>query len=163
MTPIIKKLEYPLPVMVFTEKQCTAILHPLLTLALQAMGIQGNFPRDLVHGPKKYQGLGIPNLYITQGIAHINWLLKYGTAEEHLTGKLIQQSMEAMKVEVRLPGPILSQSYDAFGQLATNCWLKHTWKFLFDTGIQMEDKGSDFKPQRDNDSYLTELFYNYGY
>ena len=86
---IMKKLEYPLPAMVFTEKQCAAILWPLLTPALQAMGIQGNFPRDLVHGPVKYQGLGIPNLYVSQGIAHIDWILKYGTAEEHLMGKLI--------------------------------------------------------------------------
>ena len=86
---IMKKLEYPLPAMVFTEKQCVAILWPLLTPALQAMGIQGNFPRDLVHGPVKYQGLGILNLYVSQGIAHIDWILKYGTAEEHLMGKLI--------------------------------------------------------------------------
>ena len=78
-------------------------------------------------------------------------------------GKLIQQSMEAMKVKVSLLGSILSQLYDAFGHLVTHCWLQHTWKFLFKTGMHIADQGADFKLQRDNDSYLMELFYNFGY
>jgi hypothetical protein len=127
------------------------------------MGIQGNFPQDLVHSPNKYQGLGIPNLYIRQGFAHIDQILKYGTVEEHLTGKLIRQFMEAMKVKVSLPGSILSQPYDAFGHLATHCWLQHTWKFLFETGMHIEDQGTDFTPQHNNDSFLTEVFYNFRY
>ena len=47
--------------------------------------------------------------------------------------------MEILKVEVGIPGPMLAQSFEHFGTLATDGWLKHTWKFLWDHGFQIED------------------------
>jgi hypothetical protein len=48
----------------------------------------------LVYGPIEYQGLGIPNLYTSQGIAHIERILKYSHIDDDVTGHLMQVSME---------------------------------------------------------------------
>jgi len=52
------------------------------------------FPRVLVHGPLRYQGLGIPDLFVSQGIVHIEKMIMFGTSPESFTGKLLRASME---------------------------------------------------------------------
>ena len=62
-TTVLKSLEYPLPATTFSEKDCTAILRPVLRAGLSASGIVSTFPRALVHAPLKFQGLGLPHLF----------------------------------------------------------------------------------------------------
>ena len=59
----------------------------------------------------------------------------------------MRQSMEILKVEVGIPGPVLSQSYERFGHLATDSWLKHTWRYLWDHGFRIEDDLPDLTLQ----------------
>ena len=70
-TTIWKTLEYPLPAMTFTYKQCEVIMRPALTAGLNAMGLSKTFPRAVVFGPKRFQGMAIPHLYTTMCIAHL--------------------------------------------------------------------------------------------
>ena len=91
-------------------------MKPLLKVRLPASEVIASFPRELVFGPKHFQGLTFPHLYTLQGLAHIDRLLKFGSSAKHMTGKLMRQSMEILKVEVGIPGPVLSQMYEHFGQ-----------------------------------------------
>jgi hypothetical protein len=77
-TTVLKTLQYPLAATKFTEKQCTAIMAPVLEAGLPTSGICRTFPRDLVYGPLKYQGLALPNLYTVHGIEHILTVVKFG-------------------------------------------------------------------------------------
>ena len=45
-----------------------------------------------------------------------------------------------------------------YGHLGEDTWIKHLWKFLFDTGIQLDDTTSDFKMVREGDSPLSKQF-----
>jgi hypothetical protein len=123
---MLKKLEYSLPVTMLSEAECKKIMMPLLKVGLLTLGMVVTFPRALVFGPKCFQGIAFPHLFTLQGLTHIYRLLTFGSSSGHLSGKLLWQSMEILKVEVGILGPFLSQSYECFGALAMDCWLKHT-------------------------------------
>jgi hypothetical protein len=42
-------------------------------------------------------------------------------------------------------------------------WVKHTWKFLYEHGITIEDKVGDIQLKRRGDDYLMRIFTQYGY
>jgi len=76
-TRIMKTIEYPLPACTLTEKQCNFIMAPIVQTALNALGICRNLARDIVYGPKKFQGLGLKHPYTTMGIAHIRFIMEH--------------------------------------------------------------------------------------
>ena len=96
----------------------------------------------MVYAPLKYQGLVFPNLYVETGIQHISLVLQE-TYHNSLTGTLLCMSIEAAKVEVGVGGPLFMQPFERFGILAMESWVKHTWQFLSEYGITIEDKVGD--------------------
>ena len=44
---------------------------PLLQVLLPRAGINRNFKRDILYAPQGVQGLGMKDVYLTQGINHI--------------------------------------------------------------------------------------------
>jgi len=73
----MQKLMYPLLATMFTQKQCKAIMSPILAQGLPLAGYIHTFPHALAHGPKKFCGVNVPNLYTEQTLAHIHTLLKF--------------------------------------------------------------------------------------
>ena len=99
-TTIFKSLQYPLPATTLSREQCRAIMAPLLAQGLSASGIVRTMPRVVVHGPIKFQGLGVSDLFTFQKIQHILRILKFCTAADNITGQLIRHSLEATKLEI---------------------------------------------------------------
>lgn len=66
------------------------------------------------------------------------------------------------KVEIGVGGPLFTQSFARFGSLATECWVKHTWKFLADHGMTIKDRVGELKLHRQGDVFLTEAFIQLG-
>ncbi len=64
----------------------------------------------IVHAPLQFQGLGIPYLYVSQGISHIKAQLD-APPLEGITGNLLTCSMEDLKLELGLPGHVLQHNY----------------------------------------------------
>ena len=89
----MKSIEYPLPAFTLTEDDCTKIMWPLLKSYLPKTGVNRHFPRDILYGDPKDQGLGLRNLYLTQGISHIVDMIQHLWTNS-LTGQLINQSLE---------------------------------------------------------------------
>jgi hypothetical protein len=73
-------------------------------------GNSAHIPEVLAYGPVQYQGLGIPNLYKSQGISHIERILKFSHIHEDITGQLIRASAEQLKLEIGCIGPTLYHS-----------------------------------------------------
>ena len=65
------KIRYPLPVSLFTEKQCVSIQKPFIHALLPKMGLNRNTPRVIIYGPKSLGGLEIMDLRVEQ--VAINW------------------------------------------------------------------------------------------
>jgi len=122
----MQKLIYPLPATTFTQKQCKAIISPILAQGLPLAGYICTFPHALAHGPKKFCGVNIPNLYTEQTLAHIHTLLKFLNQPQDLTGFLLQATGETMCLEIGLT----SQLFDLpllLQDLVTDTWMKQTW------------------------------------
>ena len=156
-TTILKTLEYPLLASTLTQKECSYIMAPVLQGGLSKMGVCKTMPRVLVYGPIKYTGLGINQLYTTQGLLHVRAVLDHcwRTTE---TGKLLRTSIEIAKVETGLQGSLWSYDYDVYSHLCEDTWVKHLWQFLWETGTKITDDLDDFQYVRENDSSITAGF-----
>ncbi len=72
---VMKKLDYSLPMTTFSQTECRQILQLALKGGSLASDICRNMPRDTMHAALCCQGLGIPSLYVIQGISHIKALI----------------------------------------------------------------------------------------
>ena len=63
-TTIMKTMEYGLPALTMTKKECTTIMTPILHAGLTNMGVCRNFPQGAAFGPIEEGGLGITDIYI---------------------------------------------------------------------------------------------------
>jgi hypothetical protein len=140
----MKTLLYAAPALTITNEEANYIMAPILMKGLNALGMQRHLPRAVVYSPLKYQGMAIPNLYVETGIQHVALLLQETHANSP-TGKLLRMSIEATKVEIGVGGLLFQQSFDRYGQLAMDSWIKHTWKFLSNHEITIEEQTSDLR------------------
>ena len=88
-------LKWPMPATCLTEDQTRRIMKPALRAALPRLGFVPTFPRDLVHAPKKYQGLAIPHLFAHQLATHIQKMILFCQSSS-LTGELLRTSMQQL-------------------------------------------------------------------
>ena len=66
-TRIMKTLEYLLPILNLTKAECSKIMYPILCSLLGKMKIVRTVKREILYGPRKYQGFWLTNLYVQQG------------------------------------------------------------------------------------------------
>ena len=159
----VKGLSFPLTATTMTRKEAYHALSPALMAGLPSSGVVRTIPRKIVHGPKKFQGLGVDNLYTLQGIAHTAVLIRHGKSMDHFNGQLLRANIEQAKLEVGTNGPLFTQDYLTFSCLLTHCWVKHTWKFLSENNMTIEDSLPDVRLRREGDALLTNLFVAAGY
>lgn len=155
-TIALKQIEYPIVALNLSPKDCTSIMAPLLLTGLSRSSICRTMPRAVVHGPTDEGGLGIPNLYVTQGTRQIALLTEHLHLQT-MTGQLIRTSIEWAKVELGLSSNLFLYDYDTFSHHLTPCWIKHLWQFCSEFGINIEDRVTpDIHPRRINDQFIME-------
>ncbi len=123
---LLRKLVYPLPATTFNKEQCQLIMSPILAQGLPLAGFIRTFPHALAHGPLKFCGINIPNLFTEQTLAHIHTLLKFSNQAQDLTGFLLRASGETMRLELGWTGQLFEAPL-ILQELITESWLKHTW------------------------------------
>jgi len=64
------------------------------------MGVNRCMPQAVVHGPRVYQGLNLPNLYLEQMLIHIQMLVKFGQHTTDATGILVRACGELPQLEL---------------------------------------------------------------
>ena len=154
-TTIWKSLEYPLPATSFSESEITSITGPLYKAVLPRCGYSGTFPRDVLHGPKELQGLGLDNLFDKQYIRHIKDILDYGHRKS-TSGEIFQAAIEAIKVEAGLSGSFFTNRLKVNYLNTTNSWVADTRKYCLDNGISFDEKCGNLLPKRSGDKFLME-------
>jgi hypothetical protein len=159
---IMKSLEYPLMATSLSKVQCNKIMKPIRSAALPALGLNHHLPLDVVHGPQRYQGVGIPDLWTVQGILKLWLALQHGDAPT-ITGHQLRASMELHTIELGLPGQMLQQDFKIFGHLATTSWLRHLWEFCDNSNIQLTSTTPKLTLARTGGEFLMTQFAKYGY
>jgi hypothetical protein len=159
---LMKALQYPLMATSMSKKQCHKIMKPIRAATLPALGINRHLTKTIVHGPQRYQGLGIPDLWTVQGILKLWLAIQHGDALT-ITGHKLRASMELHTIEIGLPGDLLKQDFKIYGQLATTSYLKQLWEFCDESNIQLKTTTPKLKITRENDVFLMSTFAAFGY
>jgi len=158
---IMQKLVYPLPATTFTPKKCKAIMSPILAQGLPSAGYIRTFPHALAHGPKKFCGVNIPNLYTEQTLTHIHTLLKFSNQPHDLTGFLLRATGENMRLETGLTGQLF-EALLILQDLITDTWMQQTWIATRDANIHLMIDIPDFPLKRHGDIKLMQIFLQNG-
>ena len=88
-TCYLPSITYPLPACHLQEHELKNVNSKAVNTILSKMGINQNFPREVVYCPISYGGLGLRHLYCEQGIGQITKLLSHTRADTKL-GKPIK-------------------------------------------------------------------------
>jgi hypothetical protein len=160
-TTIMRKLAYPLPATTFTRHDCDEILRPLRS-CLSALGFNRNYPTVLLHAPLSQLGLDIPDLYVSQGIEHVNMLLELGHLSNNITGSLLRGAIEQTKLEVGLGGSLFRQDLHQLRSVVTQSWIRSTWLFLQEYNLIVDEGTENLQLQRTEDSFLMAHFVSSG-
>ena len=158
----IKSIEYGLPALTMSEDECTKIMWPLLQGYLPKSGLHRKYPRDVLYGKVDLHGLGLKNIFLSQGISHICDIIQH-TWHKSITGHLIQQSLEQLRLEIGITGPLLMMDYRRHKPLIlTQSWVQWTWKFMSNYNLKVNIDIAQPPLQRHNDVYLMEAILNLG-
>jgi hypothetical protein len=159
---ILKTMEYPMAVTTMKEQEWNHILVPILKAGLLRSGIERNFPRDILFGPKCLQGFGILHPWYHQEIMHLLVCLKQTTIGG-ITGHQISASMEQMRLEAGLPGWFTDHNFDIWEATLTDSWIKTVWKFAHRFKLAIQDSETKLSLHCSNDCFLMEEFASAGY
>ena len=151
---VFPKLLYGLEATSFHHRDCKYIMAPALKVGLNLCGTVRNLPRPVVFGPDYMLGLGLVDIYIAQRIRHLQTLVFFGPLDKSFTGQFIRCSMEEALVTVGLGRSVLSISYEDYGSLLGDCWVKTIWKFCWEYEVSVEDWLPSIPLLRENDQYI---------
>ena len=89
-----------------------------------------NFPRSVLFGPGKFQGLNVYHPYFLQEIIHIQTLFQESLRNSQ-TGRLLRANTEAFRIDISVPFSLSVTPYDReiFAYYTTDGWYKSMWKF----------------------------------
>ena len=150
-------LRYPLPACNLTEHQGNQITKTLYRQILPSLGACRNYPLVYRHAPASLNGLALPHPYVEQGIAHIGLVLTHGAIDTP-TGSLLRASLEQAQLEVGIGTSFLSEPFDMYGFLLTDCLWKTIWSFISEHRISLAF-GDQVLPkrQRQGDEFIMQL------
>jgi hypothetical protein len=156
-------LSYPLTATQLTydewEKE---IMSPLLQAVLPRAGFSRSMPRAVVFGPSEHQGLNFMHLWYKQELTHLQICLLLLNTDSVISG-LLQQSFEALRLEVGYPGEITDAPREPFSATTTNSWVNDVWDFADRFGFQFRDEFPKLQPAREADQFLMKAFVDHGY
>ena len=126
---LVPGIEYPVGVSLLSKSDCDEIMRPSIPELLHKLGFTSTLARDIIYGPFQYGGLGIPNLYVSQGIQKIQLCLGHLRKSDQ-TGNIIEIAIGVLQQEVGISVPVLESSYNDFEFTASHSWAKCLWQFL---------------------------------
>ena len=153
----LKSIEYPLPATTLTKKECNDIMWSLIKNFLPRMGINRYMRRDVVYALPESQGLGLKDIYLTQGISHICELVEH-VWKGSITSHLMQTSLEYLRLELGVNISIFNTGIDKYKHLnLTPSWILHTWTFMSENNITLDIDAPKIPAKREFDCPLMEV------
>ena len=160
-TTIIKSIEYPLVACTLSKEECISVMTPVLDAALPRSNFAARFARASLYGPVQYQGMGLHNPYISQGIRHIKDIVEQ-VWKNTVTGQLIQGTIESAQLESGLYSPIFWNPQKIKWWNTGNTWIIQTHQFCCEHKISIQT-GDAILPQCVEDRSIMAEFDKLGY
>jgi hypothetical protein len=114
---IMKMLEYRFIATSLMKKECDKIMQPIFDAGLTALGLSRTM-KDVIYGSRRYQGVGIPNLWLPhpKAVDYLSpWRHRYYYRQFFTSGAGL-----TYHIELGLPRSFLSHNYYTYSHLATN-------------------------------------------
>ena len=135
------------------KEQCERVFKPIRAGALSKAGYAKSIPAVVVHGPKKYGGIGLKDIHSIQGIEHIKAIIdEAGTKSP--TAELINIVIDGHILEVGRSGSIFEHKYSEIEGLLTKTWIQNTLEFVGEHRIKIEGNLSKLETWRERDELL---------
>ena len=160
-TTIMKTLQYPLPALTLTKKECRKLTSPIHEIGLPQSRICRKFPKDLVYGSTDTLGLGLDDLYVDQGTSKVEILLEHLYAD-NMTGSLLRSALEWSSIHVGIGQNIFSLDFGLYGHLLPQSWIKTLWQFASEYKITLPSSEKNLQLHRRGDIYLMEEYAHKG-
>jgi Reverse transcriptase (RNA-dependent DNA polymerase) len=132
---IFKTVEYALPATIMTKKELHYSIAPAINAGLSKSGICCKTARKIVFGTNQFQGLGIRDPFVTQGIKKLELIFHQGNI---LTRELIHESWIRCTKEIGIGLDIFQHDYNIYKAIITKSWISSLWEFLEDTKIVLK-------------------------
>ena len=154
---LLPKLDYGLYASYFTKDQCIDLDKLINASFLPGLRVNRNTKRAIVHGPSKYGGLEMPDVYTRQTQHHIKYMLKQLRWNNTLANDILT-ALDNIQLASGFVLPIL-EATSADIDYIDNGWIIDLRKRLDDIGAKLwiEDARQP-KLQREGDYSLMERF-----
>jgi hypothetical protein len=116
----------------------------------------------MIHSPPDLMGMGIPSLWDVQGLAHVDVVLRQGTATT-ITGLQTRATFEALLLEVSLEVHPFESEFAVFGHLATPSWITLLWDFMSRSNFDLQSPNAPLILNREHDVALLRSFADMGF
>jgi hypothetical protein len=124
---IWRTIAYALPATTITIKQFGKLMRPVFLRLLSRLGVNRNMHRTWVFAHKDFQGLGMPNCYLEQTIAQINFL-EYQLDSNSTVSDVMTACYEQVMLEIGTSKGLFEKNWALESCLATECWLVSAWE-----------------------------------
>ena len=160
---VCPKIEFPLTVTQFTQKECDSISSTVIRACLSKMGFNCNMPREVVYGPPSLFGIGIHDLNIEQGIKQVSALVGH-LRQDSETGKMMQIELQWCQLQSGTRNPLLTNTEIPIDYIET-CWIMGIRDFLrtFDLKIDLTDECTPCATQRAGDEFIMDAIRTRGH
>ena len=128
------------------------------SICLPKAKICRTFPKVVIYGPQKYQGLGIPHPSGLQVTRQLDMLLRHPANYTSTISHYLDSCLQSHQLETGTSYGLLQQDYSNTAILASDTWLKRVWKDLDSAGVHVELSTPTLQLFRDNDALLMDIF-----
>ena len=156
-TSLYPSITFGMMATALTKTQCEDVFKPVREHALTAMGYNRHIPAVVVHGPVKYGGMGIKDLYTIQGVEHIKILIDEVSGNSPTSG-LLQILHHEHVLEIGREGFLYDMDYSQVGHLMTDSWIKHTLEFVWESKIRIRGQQENLHKWREQDTMIMDDF-----
>ena len=160
---ITKTLEYPICVTTFTKKECNQLVKPIHDAAFPKVRLCRTIPHDIRYGAKDCLGLGLDDLYVSQGIDKVIFYIEEIDGNS-MSRPLLRSNMEWAMIHIGIGNcSLFDINYDHFGHLLLRTWIRSLWQFVHEYKIRMPSYEHSINERRDNDKFLMKEFQKAGF
>lgn len=155
---IIKRIGYRLPATEMTADQCDKVTSRIFKCSLPKMGISSKFPLVYQHAPRSRNGLGLPDIRLTQFSGQIKEIVLH-TNRKTLNSTLFHTNLELVHLHIGMGAPLWSYSYRELHKLVPDCDAKFLWKECSYFGVKLHKDYARPEVCRLDDQLIMEAVY----
>jgi ribonuclease HI len=156
------QLKYRLPLYMFTEEQCNALMKIISPTLLHSHYLNKNYPRSLLEANDQYGGLNIIHFYDLMGMEKSKFLFMH-LRRQDTTGRLLQIAMQHTQLECGSASLFFNIDFTKFSPLVTPTWLTNLWEYYDKRAITMDlALPITYKIPREHDEFLMDILVREG-